>query len=61
MLLAEQKVQLTELVKQLTILGEDGGELDFWLEIFDTMDELQRVKLLENLSTELNQLKSLEK
>jgi hypothetical protein len=61
MTLEEQKTQLSELVKQLTALGEDGGELDFWLEIFDTMDESQRIKLLDNLSVELTQLKSLEK
>jgi hypothetical protein len=61
MTLEEQKTQLVESVKQLTALGEDSGELDFWAEIFDTMDEPQRIKLLENLSSELNQLKTLEK
>ncbi|KKR01216.1 MAG: hypothetical protein UT98_C0005G0023 [Candidatus Nomurabacteria bacterium GW2011_GWF2_40_31] len=52
----EQKKELEELIKKLIALGEDADELNFWTEMFDTMDEGARSKLLSNLSKEATDL-----
>ena len=52
----EQKKELEGLIKKLIALGEDADELNFWMEMFDTMDEEARSKLLENLSKEIADL-----
>ncbi len=50
------KLELTTLVHQLIGLGEDPGELNYWLEIFDYLEPTQQILLCANLQRELKSL-----
>lgn len=51
------KEQLHVVIEQLVAQGEDARELHFWEEIFDTMNEDERMKLMKNLEDEMERLK----
>jgi hypothetical protein len=53
------KIHLKETIDQLVALGEDKVELDFWLSVFDLMNEEEQIKLFDNLSKELKKLKAI--
>lgn len=57
--LIEQKQELLEIIARLVELGESADELSFWVNLFETMEDPQRLKLLHNLSEELAALKKL--
>ena len=52
------KAQLQALTQSLINLGEDREELDFWLKIFDDLEEDRQHKLIALLEEELKELKA---
>lgn len=53
-----RKEELKLLISRLVQLGEDSVELNFWLEIYDSLDESQKAELDKNLHKELLNLQA---
>ena len=51
------KSELTTMINQLIVLGEDPDELNYWLEIFDFLEPDQQSLLCSNLNRELEVLR----
>lgn len=50
--------EIKQIVNELIVLGRDADELNYWLSIYDDLNENRRAELLSNLKKELEVLKS---
>ena len=53
------KQHLEELIKDLVIEGEDSQELSLWIDLYDTMEDTEKIELINNLENELKELQKL--
>lgn len=53
------KEYLEKLITDLCKEGEDKEELSLWLNLYDTLNESERMALINNLEKELKDLKNL--
>ena len=53
------KNKLKILIDELTELGEDKKELALWHDLFEILDEKEQEKIMENLRSEIKELKKL--
>jgi hypothetical protein len=49
--------ELQNVINELIRLGEDPDELNYWLEIYDSLPEQNQAQLALNLRQELDSLK----
>ncbi len=54
------KPEFTNIVHKLISFGEDREELEFWVSIYDDLDEDKRVELEKIVQDELQKLSSLQ-
>lgn len=54
------KEYLEKLVAELVTLGENQEELSMWIELYDTLSEEERKKIILNLEKESKDLRSLQ-
>jgi hypothetical protein len=52
------KAQIANLVTELIALGEDAGELNYWLDVYDDLEAKHQAALAANLTKELQMLKA---
>ena len=53
------KTELNNLLNILISLGENRTELNFWKDFFDSLDEQEQQKLINNLTNEIKELQQL--
>ena len=51
------KTELSTIINQLIVLGEDRDELNYWLETFDYLEPDQQSLLCANLKLELEAIR----
>lgn len=55
--MTKQELQL--LTQQLVTLGEDQGELEYWLDIYEDLEPDQQTELVTDLQEELKELQAI--
>lgn len=53
-----KKEELKNIIEELLKLGEDRDELQYWSEIFEDLTPEEQEGILNNLKTELEELKN---
>lgn len=52
------KEELTKIIEQLVVLGEDKDELNYWLDIYDDLEPHDQEAVSNNLKQELAELQA---